>query len=233
MRVISTKHFVFTFITHALNTLLLLFALYIFTYFQFFFLTLWSFYLNSFSLLATLICDINLYVRKSSSLERLYHFIHHRFFPISTSLSISVTVLFWLFTFLGPHFMRRATTFKEQILNIYLHGMQTLLVLIDMFISTNEQPKVFERKELRTISLIYLLYVIVCAVGKYVCGFNSYEFMKHASLQQLLIVSNVIYLFVFNSYQVYVWLINVKFKLLHRKKVSDDDTANDDVVVTK
>lgn len=241
MRVISTKHFIFTFITHTSNTLILLFTLYLFTYFQLFFLTLWAFYLNSFTLVATLICDINVYFRKSNSLEKFYYFIHHKLSPISTSLSIAITILFWLLTFLGPHFMVNAITFKEYLINIYLHGIQTLIVVIDIFMAEHStQNKVFECKEIRIISFIYLLYVIVCASGKYVCGFNPYEFMKYTSIKQLIIASIIIYIFIFDSYQVYIWLYNIKYKLFHTKKIKvNDDTPanandnNNDIVITK
>lgn len=217
MRVISKGQFVFAFVTHSLNTFIFIIVLFNFTYQHFFFMSLWSFYINSLYLICTFICDINLYLRKQKYLEQINYVLRNNFSPISISLSIACSILYCLFTLMGEQFLSRSQTLYEHFINIYLHCICTLILIIDMFVSHNKH-KQFNMRELKMISFIYCANAIVCCIGKYIFKYNAYAFMTSASFQQLVIASNIIYLFVFNSYQVYVFLVEMKFWLIRYKR---------------
>lgn len=151
-----------------LNTLGIPYILYIVPRYNFLcHLTLWSYFLNSFHLLLSLITDFNYYILKRKNFEKLNTFNRKTFGAVVNPFSYAVLVLFWViliigialgFDTLGPT-KNMSTEFIFR--NLYYHFFITVFVLIDILFE--QHPKVhFNHK---TFWLVIIIFGNYCAVA--------------------------------------------------------------------
>ena len=208
---IQTWKFILICFFYGLNTFI--FSLFIFNlkFVHFYFYTTWGLWGVSIYLIVVLISDISFYCCNSEQLENLQKFMRNIIYKYIISISISIIILFWTLTFLGPEFMQKPKDKIESIFNYYLHGLNTFFGLLDLFLMPHEnQEKNF--LDFLIISIIFFIYFLVCCFAKYFANFNCYQFLVNANFIQLISASFIMYIVVLNSYQIYMFLLNLKNK---------------------
>ena len=187
---------------------------------RYFFLTFLTFWANSFYLFGICICDINLFFRNSEELEIINNFLRIKYFRYSCTFSITVVILYWNLVFLGNNFIYVKSGAIQFFFHCYLHGINTIFLLIDMFINEHE----FIDKssfDCLILSILYLIYTIIIFYAKYISKFSPYAFMKDASFSQLVVSDFIMYVSLLDCYQIFIWLLEFSSK---KNKTSDDNT---------
>ena len=208
---ISKCQFFTSLIIYGLNTLIsiaILSLIFIRPKIIFMFLTMWTYYMNSVYLCINLICDFNLYINKSNKLEKLNDWNRNIYSQICNTFTYLVFILFWSLILLGKDFMNFGKfNLFGIIINIYLHFLISVFCIIDIII--HEHNKIsFKRKNFVIIFIIFTLYMILCALGKYVFNIYSYRFVRNGNLKQLLVAMFIFYIIIYNCYYFHIWLIN-------------------------
>ena len=189
----------------------LIFSLFIFNLklVHFYFYTTWGLWAVSIYLIIVLICDISFYCFNSNYFDSLEKIMRNTIYKYIMSVSISIIILFWTLTLLGTDFMQKPKNKMENIFNYYLHGLNTIFGLLDLLLMPHEnQEKNFF--DFLIISIIYWIYMIVCCFAKYYANFNCYQFLVNATFVQLLSASFIMYIVVLNSYQIFMFLLQLK-----------------------
>ena len=169
-----------------------------------FFITMWAYYANSLYLLIVMICDISFYL-KLTKLEDINNFFRNKYSIISMPYSYFVTFAFWLLVCFGPHVMTIQPSFWFKVLAIYLHGINTLFVIIDL--KTAEHYKVnFSSKHIKSLLKVCLCYALVLLFSRYVIKFNPYPFMNLFGLPILLLIGVGMFGIIVMCYCVHVYL---------------------------
>ena len=211
MRKLSLPQFIPICIIYLFNTVIYILFLAHFELSHLYFLTTWTYWMNSIYLCVVLVCDVVYFFGWTQKLEKLQYFLRDSYCIVSMTFSYAVVILFWLLTFLGPDFMAAPNGTLETVLNFYLHGINTIFVIVDLFISEHKKIK-FSVKYFIIISVIYWIYFGLGVYLKYELNFNPYTFMVNASFGQLVTSSFIMYIMVFNAYQIHLFFIHIKYK---------------------
>jgi hypothetical protein len=182
----------------------------------FFFLTFWSFWMNLLYLIIICITELYIFFFQDYRYEKINNFFKNIYSRISFTFSYSITLLYWILYFLGNNFLRVRKGFLPYCFHIYMHGIITILLLIDLIMNYHEY-KPYNYKEVIIISFIYFLYVMNAAFAKYFFNSCPYAFMEKASLNQLIISSLIMYMIVLNCYQIHVLLLKIKNDKINKK----------------
>ena len=211
-REINPIYFCFLSIFSCINTIMLL--KYLFT-FPFHRLstheTLWSFYLSSIYLISILILDSNLFLFKSSYLEKYNSFIRNYFSVIAYSYCYTITIEFWPILFFGlalgsnPFSEKKSYSNKVIFDTLYLHLVITIMMLFDLFCT---KRKIVKNKTLPVIiNFIFFWYCVVVLCTNYIYFRPAYPFMKDAGVL-LMVATFIISLALVNfSYYLHLFLV--------------------------
>ena len=186
--------------------------------------TLWSFYLSTLYLYGIFISDTNLFLFKSTSLEKFNLFIRNKFSVIAYSFCYTITIEFWLILFTGMAFGKNPfsegkNVSKESLFDaLYLHLGIFIIIVIDLFCT---KRKLVENKILLfIINLIFCCYCVVVLWTNYVLLKPAYPFMKNAGIN-VMILTFIISLIIINScYYLHlniVKIINKDDKIIEKK----------------
>ena len=169
-----------------------------------FFITMWAYYANSLYLLIVMICDISFYC-KSTRLEHINTFFRKQYSIISMPYSYFVSFAFWLLVCFGPHVMTLKPSFWFKVLAVYLHGINTLFVIIDLKIAKHYKVN-FSSKHIKALLKVWLCYACVLLFSRYVVKFNPYPFMNLFGLLILLLIGVGMFGIIVMCYCVHVFL---------------------------
>ena len=197
-----------------INTLMLLRVLIYFPYHRLItHETLWSFYLSTIYLYAIFISDTNLFLFKSTSLEKFNSFIRNYFSVIAYPYCYTITIEFWAILFTGMTFginpfLEEKTVSKEVLYDaLYLHLAICLIIVVDLFCT---KRKLVENKILLfIINFIFFCYCIVVLWTNYVLLRPAYPFMKDAGIIVMLIAFIISLFFVNLCYYLHLYLVKI------------------------
>ena len=197
-----------------INTLMLLRVLIYFPYHRLItHETLWSFYLSTIYLYSIFISDTNLFLFKSTSLEKFNSFIRNYFSVIAYPYCYTITIEFWAILFTGMTFginpfLEEKTVSKEVLYDaLYLHLAICLIIVIDLF---GTKRKLVENKILLfIINFIFFCYCIVVLWTNYVLLRPAYPFMKDAGIIVMLIAFIISLFFVNLCYYLHLYLVKI------------------------
>ena len=197
-----------------INTLMLLRVLIYFPYHRLItHETLWSFYLSTIYLYSIFISDTNLFLFKSTSLEKFNSFIRNYFSVIAYSYCFTITIEFWAILFTGMTFginpfLEEKTVSKEVLYDaLYLHLAICLIIVVDLFCT---KRKLVENKILLfIINFIFFCYCIVVLWTNYVLLRPAYPFMKDAGIIVMLIAFIISLFFVNLCYYLHLYLVKI------------------------
>ena len=197
-----------------INTLMLLRVLIYFPYHRLItHETLWSFYLSTIYLYSIFISDTNLFLFKSTSLEKFNSFIRNYFSVIAYPYCYTITIEFWAILFTGMTFginpfLEEKTVSKEVLYDaLYLHLAICLIIAVDLFCT---KRKLVENKILLfIINFIFFCYCIVVLWTNYVLLRPAYPFMKDAGIIVMLIAFIISLFFVNLCYYLHLYLVKI------------------------
>ena len=196
----------------------------------FFFLTFWSFWMNLLYLIIICITEFYIFFFQDYRYEKINNFFKNIYSRISFTFSYSITLLYWILYFLGKNFLIVREGFIPYCFHIYMHGIFTLLLLIELIINNHEYNP-HNLKDFFIISVIFFLYTINASFAKYFFDFCPYAFMEKASFGQLIISSLIMYMIVLNCYQIHILLLKVKNEKINRKNREEiNNIVNDNEI---
>ena len=218
-------------------------------------ITRWSYYLNSIFTTIILICDIatyllekeeqniendmnyNLMIDKENSKENLDlmnkiklldNWNKNKYGNVCNSLGYFVSVGFWCLFFFGNNIMQISRSIKSVFNCIYHHCIIQIIVLINIFIS-DRKKHYFSWIYFGIIFSIYLFYCFVVYIEKYYFDANAYKFMDNKSKLFLFFCFVFAGVFLFLSYLLNIFIIDLKGKIMSNNKANDVDKKNKDM----
>ena len=186
------------------------------------FLTIITLDFNSIYLFLSFICDISLFIFKSTKLEVLNNFLRNQLCHVANPISYTVTVLFWgiaAFGGMGDIF----ANFMFIVLNVYAHLLITIFVIADIFIAEHDNHS-FSPKILAIIIIYMVLYGILCGILTIKFDSPPYPFLKGINILPLLGIYAVFSLIFVSCYFFQILLFKIKFKYIIKE--DQDDTKN-------
>lgn len=202
---ISSKQFFTSFSLGIINTSISIYLLITMGKFVIFFITMWAYYANSVYLFMVMLCDISYYWFSSEKLEELNYFFRRYYSIISMPFSYFVTLGFWSLVCFGNDVMTMKPTFWFTMLAIYLHGLNTLFVIIDLKVADHYKVN-FSLNHIGIISCVFLAYSSVLLISRYVVGFNPYPFMNLVNFPMLALIGIVMFGILLLCYWFHIFL---------------------------
>ena len=186
------------------------------------FLTIITLDFNSIYLFLSFICDISLFIFKSTKLEVLNNFLRNKLCHVANPISYTVTVLFWgiaAFGGMGDIF----ADLMFIILNVYAHLLITIFVIVDIFIAEHDNHS-FSPTILVIIIIYMILYGILCGILTIKFDNPPYPFLKGINLLSLIGIYAIFSLIFVSCYFFHILLFKIKFKYIIKE--DNDDTKN-------
>ena len=197
---------------------------------NFAYLTSWTLLMNSVYLIINLIADTFFFFSKKDTLEFLHIFSREKIAPVVNSYTYMVFISFWGMVCMGPSVMDFPTDIQSIMNNIYLHGLITVFVILDLFFHHHENSK-FNWVFLVCIFVVFFLYgesIIIC---KNFYNLIPYPFMKKISFALLLLYGSILFLFVVLGYFIHLGFIALKYKCFVKNNIIDSAEDNIDRTV--
>ena len=220
---ITLNQFIVSCIINGLNSFFFFLSFEVtFDYHFLVFLTILTLDFNSIYLFLSFICDISLFIFKSTKLEVLNNFLRNKLCHVANPISYTVTVLFWGIAIFGG-FGDIFTNFMFIVLNIYSHLLITIFVIIDIFIAEHDNHS-FSPIILAIIILYMILYGILCGILTINFDNPPYPFLKGISIISLIGFYAIFSLIFVLCYFFHILLFKIKYKYIIKE--DNDDTKN-------
>ena len=187
---------------------------------NFAFLTAWTLLMNSIYLFINLIADAFFFFTAQDKFDYIHEFSREKIAPVVNSFTYMVFISFWGMSLMGEKVMKFPTDFTSIIKNIYLHGLITVFVILDVFFYEHKIAK-FDLKNLVFISIVFFLYGTAATISIYAIKFVPYPFMVGQPFLKLCLYGGFLFLFVILGYLIHLGLNMIKYKFT---KVNDEVT---------
>jgi len=181
---------------------------------RFIYMTWWNLYLNSFYLFGILIFDILFYL-KIKKLERINYFFRENLHPIFCTLTILVTIIFWLLII--PMLFFKGSELKNDLTDlgiyadVYRHLILTIFQIVDLFFAEKENMN-FNYKHWLGLGFIMFCYSFVCVITFFKYNIVIYPFLENLNKIKIIIVFSGFVLLYSILYYFYIYLIKLKYK---------------------
>ena len=174
-------------------------------------LTIWSYILSTIYFYSIFIADANLYLFKSTSLEKFNTFIRNYFSVIVYPYNYTITLEFWLILFLGsmsgknPFYEQEKIPFVILYESFYLHLFMFIVLLIDLFCTKRKLEK--SKTLSLIINFIFFWYCVIVLTSNYVFFIPAYPFMKDAGVMTMVIIFIISIAMIYFSYYLHLFLV--------------------------
>jgi len=222
---ITLKQFIVSCILNGLNTVFYFLGYQVFfDYRNLIFLTVITLDFNSIYLFLSFICDISLFIFKSTKLESLNNFLRNTLCHVVNPISYAVTIIAWgIAAIWGMGDSNDVNYFMFLLLNIYAHLLISIFVIIDLFIAEHDNHS-FSLKILALIFIYMILYGILCGILSINFDYPPYPFLKGVNIITLIGIYAIISLFFLLCYFLHILLFKIKFKFIVKEE--NEDTVN-------
>ena len=176
-----------------------------------FFLTVWSFWSNTFYIITITVIDLLSY-NNYKKCEKFNSFIRNDLIRIIFPFSVSTIVIYWELVLLGDKFQGIGHSMLDICKSFFLHGLVLVFMCFDVFSSKHINKKNNCSKDIIIISIIMAIHFAVVIFCKEVLDTHSYDFLIIADVRQIIASFIIIYLLVLNGYIVF-YLISDNFFL--------------------
>ena len=184
----------------------------------FFFMTLWSFSMNSYYIVSVTIIDWVRFLKKNDDLFICYNnFVRNRYIRICFPFAISIVFLYWMLILLGDDFEYRGRDVSDTAVGVFFHGMILIFLLFDMFTSWHKNIKDYFL-DLFIITGLVIIYFFLLGIGKYIIKYEPYDFMEISSVNQIVGACILIYIAILDGYVVLNLLANRFFEQVEENK---------------
>ena len=216
LRQIKKINFIIMFVLIIIHIILLIHSfIFITPYGYFIHLTMWSFLLSSFYLIAILVIDSNLFFRNNNQLESFNKLIRNTYASIAYPYCYTITIGFWLISLMGLIFDFNAF-YKDGsssnipggvFITLYYHLFVAVIMTLDIFLNERSYANI-NFVHLIVDSVIALVYVLIVCFDKYSFGNNAYVFMEGIGVLGFVGTAFGIYAVLVLSYFIYIFLVN-------------------------
>ena len=209
---ITTTQLVTSLSIGIINTSIAVYLFFTMGNFAIFFITMWAYYANS----------IYLFVVMNYSFRRYFS-------VISMTYSYYVTLSFWVLVCFGNNVMTMKPSLAFKILSVYLHGINTLFVIVDLKVA--EHYKVhFSYNHILGLLTVFLCYASLLLVARYIIHFNPYPFMTLVNLPVLIVIGVIMFGFIVLCYLFHLFLLrhNKEEEIIEGEyqELKDDNNIN-------
>ena len=220
---ITLKQFIVSCIINGINLICVILAYQvIFDYRSLVYLTAITWDFNSIYLFLSFICDISLFIFKSTKLEKLNNFLRNILCHVANTISYAVTFLFWGLFALGG-LGEFPSDLMVILLNIYAHLLISIIVIIDIFVAEHDNHS-FSPKIMAAIIIYMILYGILCGILTINFDRPPYPFLKGINILKLIGFFAIFSVVFVLSYLFQILLIKIKFKCIIKE--DNDDKTN-------
>ena len=172
-------------------------------YEMFYFLTIWSFFMNGFYIVSVTAIDLTRLLKNTEYCIKYNNFIRKHYIRICFPFSISIVFLFWMLILLGDEFQYNSRSLWDILINICFHGLQFVFLLYDT-LSYPHQVSINKCLDLIIITCMTIVYFIILGFAKYLLDFNPYDFMTMSNVRQIAGAAILIYIGILDGYVVFV-----------------------------
>ena len=166
----------------------------------FFFMTLWSFTMNSFYIVSITVIDwIRFCKNNDSSCLKYNDFVRNKYLRICFPFSLSIVFLYWLLILLGDEFEYRGRDVSDTAVGLFFHGIILIFLLFDIFTSRHKNLKNYFL-DILILNILIAAYFLLLGIGKYIIKYEPYDFMEMASVRQIVGACILIYISIFDGY---------------------------------
>jgi hypothetical protein len=183
---------------------------------MFFFMTLWSFSMNSYYIVSVTVIDWIRFAKKDNEACKCYnHFIRNLYLRICFPFAIAIVFLYWILILLGDDFEYLGKDVSDTAIGVFFHGMILIFLLFDIFTSIHKNIKAYFW-DLLILTIMILAYFLLLGIGKYIINYDTYDFMEMSNVNQIIGACILIYIAILDGY--------VVLNLLANKFFEDDDS---------
>ena len=172
-------------------------------YYIFYYLTIWTFFINGFYMVSVTIIDLTRLIKNIDYCVKYNNFIRKHFIRICFPFSISIVFLFWMLILLGDEFQYNSRSLWDFLVNFCFHGLQFVFLLHDT-LAYPHQMEINKIFDLIIISIMTAVYFVILGFGKYKFDYQPYDFMEMSNVRQIAGAAILIYIGVLDGYVVFV-----------------------------
>ena len=172
-------------------------------YYIFYYLTIWTFFINGFYMVSVTIIDLTRLIKNVDYCVKYNNFIRKHFIRICFPFSISIVFLFWMLILLGDEFQYNSRSLWDFLVNFCFHGLQFIFLLHDT-LAYPHQMEINKIFDLIIISIMTAVYFVILGFGKYKFDYQPYDFMEMSNVRQIAGAAILIYIGVLDGYVVFV-----------------------------
>jgi len=172
-------------------------------YYIFYYLTIWTFFINGFYMVSVTIIDLTRLIKNVDYCVKYNNFIRKHFIRICFPFSISIVFLFWMLILLGDEFQYNSRSLWDFLVNFCFHGLQFVFLLHDT-LAYPHQMEINKIFDLIIISIMTAVYFVILGFGKYKFDYQPYDFMEMSNVRQIAGAAILIYIGVLDGYVVFV-----------------------------
>ena len=209
-----------------LNTLMSIILLFVcvyapFTYSKtwqiFYYMTLWSFYFNSFYIISITIVDW-LYLIKHYICEKYNSFLRDRYIRICFPFALAIVILYWILILLGNKYEYSSwDDIYDPCFGFIFHGLIFFFLLFDICTAFHVNKQTY-LMDLIIITAISAIYFFILGLGKYLKFYQPYDFMSISSVRQIIGSAILIYIAILDAYVVLCLIANRLFEQEYKEK---------------
>ena len=172
-------------------------------YYIFYYLTIWTFFINGFYMVSVTIIDLTRLIKNVDYCVKYNNFIRKHFIRICFPFSISIVFLFWMLILLGDEFQYNSRSLWDFLVNFCFHGLQFVFLLHDT-LAYPHQMEINKIFDLIIISIMTAVYFVILGFGKYKFDYQPYDFMEMSNVRQIAGAAILIYIGVLDGYVAFV-----------------------------
>jgi hypothetical protein len=185
----------------------------------FFLLTIWSFWANTFYIIAITIIDILLY-KGHTNYEKCNNFIRNDLIRIILPFSISTIVIYWELVLLGENYQSIENSVLDYCKSFFIHGLVLAFMCFDIFTVKHINKKSLCKRDILIISIIMAVHLALVIFCKEVLNEFPYDFLMIADKRQVIASCIILYVLVLNGY--------IAFYLISEHCFEKEEIDNDD-----
>ena len=193
----------------------------------FFLLTIWSFWANTFYIIAITITDILLY-KGYKNCEKFNLFIRNNLIRLILPFSISTIIIYWELVLLGQNYQSIENSVLDYCKNFFIHGLVLAFMCFDIFTTKHINKKSLCKRDVLIISIIMIVHLASVIFCKEVLNEFPYDYLMIADIRQLFASCIILYVLVLNGYIAFYLISDNCFEKEELNDINDNYNQDDD-----
>ena len=199
----------------------------------FYFMTIWSFFMNGFYIVSVTVIDLIRLIKYKEYCVCFGNFVRKHYIRICFPFSISIVFLYWLLILLGDEFEYNSRSLWDNLIAFCFHGLQFIFLLHDV-LSYPHQVNINKKFDIIILSIMAAIYFLILGFGKYMVGYEPYDFMEMSNVRQIIGSAILIYIAILDGYVVFVLIAgkcfvnkNIDMSKIKSKLIEENNKINE------